>query len=45
MEIKVNFYKKMEIPTLQKAYNRILYNLREGKNALEKGEFSMLNSS
>lgn len=45
MELKLNFYKKLEIQMLQKAYNKILYNLRESKSALDKGEFSMLNNS
>ncbi len=43
MAVKVNFYKKLEIGMLQKAYNKILLSIKEGKSTTDRGEFSMLN--
>lgn len=45
MSDKLNFYRKLEIPVLQDAYNRIVKRLREGERLAERGEFSMLNLS
>lgn len=42
---KINFYKKLEIPTLQKAYNRLFNFLRENDRLGERGEFSILNTT
>ena len=40
---KINFYKKLEIQTLQKAYNRLYGFLKESERLGERGEFSILN--
>lgn len=45
MTDKLNFYKKLEIPQLQDAYNRLINFLRQNDRLAEKGEFSMLNVS
>ena len=45
MNDKLNFYKKLEIPVLQDAYNRISRALKMGEKLAEKGEFSILNVS
>lgn len=45
MNDKLNFYKKLEIPVLQDAYNRISRALKMGEKLAEKGEFSILNIS
>ena len=42
---KINFYKKLEIPTLQKAYNRLFSFLKENDRLGERGEFSILNTT
>ena len=42
---KLNFYKKLEIPVLQNAYNRIHYFLKQNEQLAERGEFSMLNAT
>lgn len=45
MNSKVNFYKKLEIPTMQKAYNRLFSFLKENDRLGERGEFSILNTT
>ena len=45
MNEKLNFYKKLEFPTLQKAYNRILEALKPSETLADKGEFSILDRS
>lgn len=42
---KINFYKKLEIPTLQKAYNRLFSFLKENDRLGDRGEFSILNTT
>lgn len=42
---KINFYKKLEIQTLQKAYNRLFMFLKENDRLGERGEFSILNTT
>lgn len=42
---KINFYKKLEVPTMQKAYNRLFNFLRENDRLGERGEFSILNTT
>lgn len=45
MSDKLNFYKKLEIPVLQNAYNRIHSFLKQNEQLAERGEFSMLNAT
>lgn len=45
MGSKINFYKKLEIPTLQKAYNKLYFFLKESERLGERGEFSILNTT
>jgi hypothetical protein len=45
MSEKLNFYKKLEIPVLQNAYNRIHAFLKQNEQLAERGEFSMLNAT
>lgn len=42
---KVNFYKKLEIPILQNAYNRLHGFLEENERLADRGEFSILNTT
>lgn len=42
---KINFYKKLEIPTLQKAYNKLFSFLKDYDRLGERGEYSMLNTT
>lgn len=42
---KINFYKKLEIPTLQKAYNKLFSFLKENERLGERGEYSVLNTT
>ena len=45
MNEKLNFLKKLEIPILQKAFNRISESLKSGDKLGMKGEFSILNAT
>lgn len=45
MNEKLNFLKKLEIPILQKAFNRISESLKAGDKLGMKGEFSILNAT
>ena len=45
MGSKINFYKKLEVPTMQKAYNRLYNFLKESERLGERGEFSILNTT
>ena len=45
MNEKLGFYKKMEVPLLQDAYNRISNFLRQTDRLADRGEFSILNAS
>ena len=42
MSDKLNFFKKLEIPALQDAFNRISNILKNGEKLAQKGEFSIL---
>ena len=42
---KVHFYKKLELPLLQDAYNRIFDFLKNSEALAERGEYSMLNTT
>ena len=42
---KIHFYKKLELPLLQDAYNRLFEGLRNSKALADEGEYSLLNQT
>lgn len=42
---KVHFYKKLELPLLQDAYNKLFEAVKNSKTVIEEGEYSQLNAT